>query len=991
MRIWIFLLLLAGAVARAQSTPRTLHVPADFPTIEAAISNASRLTVDTVLVAPGTYAESVSFQGKNVRLISSDGPADTFIMAPTGAAAVVFTNDETADSVLSGFTLTNSPSGILVSGTSPTIVSNVMVNCGNGVNGLLASPALLGNRIIGCHGTNGGPAGTAIYLSGNPTNLIEGNIIQNNDTGITVIGPTAAGSPRIDNNLISDNRGDAIDVQNAAAGIVQNLIVRNGGNGIHWFVAQGQRSPYVINNTVSDNAGAGVYADGFDAGVVVENNLVVGNPAAYANGASGNLPILEFNDIYSPFGAAFAGALTNLAGTAGNQSVDPWFACPPGGDYRLLAGSPCIDAGTNLTSILPASDFGGNSRIVAGTSNAPATVDLGAFEFNPTSPPVPCLYLVCPSNLVVLASPGQIFAPVSYQPPAAMPLATVTTMPASGAIFPSGTNLVRCTASYGTNTASCNFTVSVVVTLAITAQPQNTNVPAGQPLTLSVLATGFAPLNYSWLFAGTRIPGATNSTLTLFNPQSTNAGAYQVVVANSAGSVTSTVASVTVVPAPPQIVAGPSSVSLPAGADAAFTVTAQGTTPFAFQWFKDSSALSGAGAARLVVTNVQASDAGMYAVAVSNSLGTALSPPATLTVLPAPPTFVTQPVGGPAIASRNLTLIAVARGSEPIGYLWRQDGVPIEGATQSTLTLSNITAAAAGTYDVIATNAFGAATSAVAHVTVYPFSEQPHEWGLTINGYQDDFSGPTRNPGWVVVGAGGDHYLQTNGVLQVAVAYGDPNHLVYFPPGGYDTNTQEVLTRIRVVAFGVNDDPQRCGIAVGVTTNTSGLIKPWGAPVGLNLEFRDHASDINELGLQNQRKFKLLDDVRLWGPPGLEVTWMNNAWYWMRLRLAPLEDGTNSVFAKVWLADGQTPEPSDWQLRWGPNSFLSKLPNPLRSGYAGITACSGYGGINNGLAQFEVSYILIKANGLPPITAAWTPIGPPPNPSQFYNIRLTNQ
>lgn len=256
---------------------------------------------------------------------------------------------------------------------------------------------------------------------------------------------------------------------------------------------------------------------------------------------------------------------------------------------------------------------------------------------------------------------------------------------------------------------------------------------------------------------------------------------------------------------------------------------------------------------------------------------------------------------------------------------------------------------------------------------------QPAELGQTVNGYQDDFSSPTRNTDWVVRGAGGDHYVQTNGVLQVSVKAGDPNHLVYAPPGGYHSNVQEVLARLRVVAFGVNADPYRGGIAVGVTTNTAASPPPWNSQGGLNLELRDFASDGNEVSPQNQRKVKFLDDLRSWGPAGIQMTWMNNVWYWLRLRLAPKEDGTNSLFGKAWVADGQTPEPADWQIKWGTTS--PALPSPLRYGYAGITGCS-----SDGLGQFEVDYILIKADGLPAITADWKPLGPPPNPLAFTTL-----
>ena len=66
----------------------------------------------------------------------------------------------------------------------------------------------------------------------------------------------------------------------------------------------------------------------------------------------------------------------------GNVDVDPVYADPTAGDYRLLAGSGCIDTGDNL-SASGASDLAGNLRIVDGDGDGNATVDMGAYEYIP--------------------------------------------------------------------------------------------------------------------------------------------------------------------------------------------------------------------------------------------------------------------------------------------------------------------------------------------------------------------------------------------------------------------------------------------------------------------------------------------------------------------------------------------------------------------------------------------------------------------------------
>ena len=81
----------------------------------------------------------------------------------------------------------------------------------------------------------------------------------------------------------------------------------------------------------------------------------------------------------------------------------------------------------------------------------------------------------------------------------------------------------------------------------IAEQPQNQTVMVGSNATFSVDATGTPPMSYQWLFNGSAIAGATNSSLTIANAQLGNAGAYSVVVANATGqTLTSATATLTV-------------------------------------------------------------------------------------------------------------------------------------------------------------------------------------------------------------------------------------------------------------------------------------------------------------------------------------------------------------------------------------------------------------------------------------------------------------
>lgn len=73
------------------------------------------------------------------------------------------------------------------------------------------------------------------------------------------------------------------------------------------------------------------------------------------------------------------------------------------------------------------------------------------------------------------------------------------------------------------------------------------------------------------------------------------------------------------------------------GQTVTFAVTADGTTPFTYQWAKNGVVISGATAASLVLPNVQSADAATYTVTVKNSAGQTVAPGAVFTLAVIPP------------------------------------------------------------------------------------------------------------------------------------------------------------------------------------------------------------------------------------------------------------------------------------------------------------------------------------------------------------------
>src|SRR5439155_5948666 len=138
----------------------------------------------------------------------------------------------------------------------------------------------------------------------------------------------------------------------------------------------------------------------------------------------------------------------------------------------------------------------------------------------------------------------------------------------------------RATDNLGVTTTSAAVDVTVLTSTGsppvIIQQPSSLVVTQGSNATFHVSATGTPAPAYQWRFNQNDIPGAQATSYTVTNAQPANAGNYDAVVSNSSGSVTSSVATLTV-RVPPSISAQPQSQTVNLGSNATFSVTASGT------------------------------------------------------------------------------------------------------------------------------------------------------------------------------------------------------------------------------------------------------------------------------------------------------------------------------------------------------------------------------------------------------------------------------
>lgn len=198
---------------------------------------------------------------------------------------------------------------------------------------------------------------------------------------------------RINDNTASE-QGAALDVSGTTAGIdIINCLVHNNsapsGGGAISESGEGlwQGRFHLANCTIANNVGGGIRTNESSTGSTISNAIVWGN----LDGGQliGALPTVRYSNVQ--------GGAPGL----GNMNSNPLFQGALAGNYRLLAASPCIDAGNNwalpqdftdsngngnIIELWP-TDFDGNPRVTdhagvdgQGCSPITAIVDLGAFE-----------------------------------------------------------------------------------------------------------------------------------------------------------------------------------------------------------------------------------------------------------------------------------------------------------------------------------------------------------------------------------------------------------------------------------------------------------------------------------------------------------------------------------------------------------------------------------------------------------------------------------
>lgn len=263
----------------------------------------------------------------------------------------------------------------------------------------------------------------------------------------------------------------------------------------------------------------------------------------------------------------------------------------------------------------------------------------------------------------------------------------------------------------------------------ITTNPLSWSAAQGDNVSFSVSASANYSITYQWQQNGSPLAGQTSDTLNVAAVTTgMNGFTYRCVASDFYGSVTSSVATLTVTVSPTAPVITSQNITNFVGNNLTLTPIVSGTDPKGgYQWYLNGAALtdgltgggstlSGTTANALSIALAATTDAGNYSLLVTNVAGSTSNLAVKLVLTYAPPIFISPPQPFTTFVGRTITNTVSTYG-QLLSYQWHKtkaSGVatnPIPGATTATLVTGPVTLADATNYVVVVSNPGGSITS----------------------------------------------------------------------------------------------------------------------------------------------------------------------------------------------------------------------------------------------------------------------------------------
>jgi Immunoglobulin domain len=294
-----------------------------------------------------------------------------------------------------------------------------------------------------------------------------------------------------------------------------------------------------VNNNDATGAIAGVNVypknQSFSNNFALKFDMWIQYPGSAAgSGATGSTE-------FGIFGINHLGSQVNYASTNSNSSDGIWFAVDGEGgtnpDYRAYVGN------SSSNPSLLSNTAGGLSSADNASGIYPTLFPASRFES-----------IGAPGKNWTAGEVSQLNGVLTWKLDDTIIAQRTNTSPYTAGnimigfmdIFPSIANPASNAFVIFDNIRVENLSTNALTPPAIISQPQSQNVSANSTVTLSVTATGSAPLSYQWRLNASDIVDSTSSTLTLTNVQPTKAGDYYVIISNPVGSLISSAAHLTV-------------------------------------------------------------------------------------------------------------------------------------------------------------------------------------------------------------------------------------------------------------------------------------------------------------------------------------------------------------------------------------------------------------------------------------------------------------